>query len=246
MVPDQGEYQLQPTRGLVRGALAMVLLILLLCLAACGDDADNTPRQPPASGGTLNPAAWQIGPVIDGDNHSEGVPEQPLADPEGFVVPIPPAPGHAGYVTFVHGPLTGKSRIVMQYRVEAAEGVDIQPKCCPALPALITVYFQQAGDDWRTDGKRWWATFRTNQLEPPYGPAEIVAPLQGPWPDNPGGPVTWTSVETFDAITHVNLFEAAKAKAYRVGFTLGGGDGYGHGVNATGPARIVVTKFTVE
>jgi hypothetical protein len=27
---------------------------------------------------------------------------------------------------------------------------------------------------------------------------------------------------------------------------LGGGDGYGHGVFATGPARLIVTEFRVE
>jgi hypothetical protein len=27
---------------------------------------------------------------------------------------------------------------------------------------------------------------------------------------------------------------------------LGGGDGYGHGVFATGPARLIVTDFRVE
>jgi len=31
-----------------------------------------------------------------------------------------------------------------------------------------------------------------------------------------------------------------------VGFTLGGGTGYGHGVYANGNARMIVTSFKVE
>jgi hypothetical protein len=34
--------------------------------------------------------------------------------------------------------------------------------------------------------------------------------------------------------------------ADRIGFTFGGGDGYGHGTYATGSARFVVTSFAVE
>ena len=41
-------------------------------------------------------------------------------------------------------------------------------------------------------------------------------------------------------------FKSAIDNAGRIGFVLGGGDGLGHGVFATGPARIVVTGFTVE
>jgi hypothetical protein len=39
---------------------------------------------------------------------------------------------------------------------------------------------------------------------------------------------------------------AALAAADRVGFVLGCGDGYGHDVFATGPARLTVTDFRVE
>jgi hypothetical protein len=41
-------------------------------------------------------------------------------------------------------------------------------------------------------------------------------------------------------------FREAVAEADQVGFVLGGGDGYGHGVHATGRARLVVTSFRVE
>jgi hypothetical protein len=53
-------------------------------------------------------------------------------------------------------------------------------------------------------------------------------------------------VQSSSARTNPAAFRAALAEADQVGFVLGGGDGYGHGVFATGPARIVVTDFRVE
>ena len=45
---------------------------------------------------------------------------------------------------------------------------------------------------------------------------------------------------------HIAEFAEAIANASRIGFVLGGGDGLGHGVYATGPLRIVVTGFEVR
>ena len=56
----------------------------------------------------------------------------------------------------------------------------------------------------------------------------------------------WTAVSTSSARTNPAGFQAALAEADQVGFVLGGGDGYGHGVFATGPARLIVTEFRVE
>ncbi|MBA3729320.1 MAG: hypothetical protein H0W92_00715 [Sphingomonas sp.] len=41
-------------------------------------------------------------------------------------------------------------------------------------------------------------------------------------------------------------FRSALANADEVGFVLGGGDGLGHGVFATGRARLIVTSFRIE
>jgi hypothetical protein len=56
----------------------------------------------------------------------------------------------------------------------------------------------------------------------------------------------WTAVQSSSARTNPAAFRAALAAADRIGFVLGGGDGFGHGVFATGPARLVVTSFRVE
>jgi hypothetical protein len=64
----------------------------------------------------------------------------------------------------------------------------------------------------------------------------IVAPLNA----------NWTAVRTSSAKTNPAAFRDAVADADQVGFVLGGGDGFGHGAYATGPARLIVTEFTVE
>jgi len=184
--------------------------------------------------------AWTIGPIIDGRNYSVGMPLRPSPGPAGsMVIDLPPPPASAHYVTFPHGSLAGKSRIVMSFRVEAAPGASIRAATAPGSPGMVTLYFQRAGDNWSGRGPfeayRWYATFATRTLSGP-GEYRIVAPLSG----------NWTAVERSSARSNPVAFAEAKAQAGEVGFVLGGGDGYGKGVIATGPARIVVTDFRVE
>ena len=170
---------------------------------------------------------WEIGPIISGRNYSINLPRY-LESSLDFG---PDAEPH--YVTRHHGPLTGKKQIRMRCRIEA-KAATIYPAKFPDMPAQLTLYFQRKGDDWRTDGWRWWATFATiTGLAD--GEYEIVAPLDA----------NWTSVMELTAATHPEAFRAALADADRVGFTFGGGDGFGHGVRATGPVRFVLTGFDI-
>lgn len=194
----------------------------------------------PASAAPPPASAWEIGPNINGRNYSRGMPARLEAGRGGSVSTIiPPAPRSLHYVTFRHGPLTGKSRIVMRYRIEAAPGVRILPRTAPQLQSMLTVYFQRAGDNWSAAGPfetyRWFASFASHMPVTP-GEHQIVAPLNG----------NWTALERSTSRTSPAAFRAALAQADRVGFVLGGGDGLGHGVFATGPARLVVTDFRVE
>ncbi len=225
---------------LARTALAFALALL----PGCGGGAEaNASAAEANSGGATNPMdarSWEIGPIIRGRNYSEGMPLHPTPRRDGsWHIDLPQAPGSVHYVTFPHGPLTGKRRIIMRYRVEAAPGVKIVPKTVPSLPSMLTLYFQRAGDRWSGrrgfEAHRWYATFATKMpIEP--GTYEMVAPLAA----------NWTAVQTSSAKNNPGGFQAAVAEADRVGFVLGGGDGYGHGVFATGRARLVVTSFRVE
>jgi hypothetical protein len=210
-------------------------LAALAFLAACGSGSEAVAQPAAAS----DPEAWTIGPIIRGRNYSVGMPLHPTARRGGgFHIDIPRLPGSVHYVTFRHGSLAGKRRIVLRYRVEAARGARLLASSDGRSGGLITLYFQRGGDRWTGRGRfetyRWYATFATRQLAP--GDHVMVAPLDG----------LWTAVETSSARTSPAGFRAAIESADQVGFVLGGGDGFGHGVSATGPARLVVTDFRVE
>lgn len=185
---------------------------------------------------------WEIGPIINGTNSSSGLPLNPQANPDGFVIQFPQpnaSIGHLHYVTALSASLQGKRWIRMKFRIETDPDVKILPTKYPDFPSMLTLYFQREGDDWSGVGKyetyRWWASFKS-QTPLIAGNYEIIAPFDQ----------KWTAVQTSDALTNNTAFNDALLHANRVGFTLGGGDGLGHGVYATGNAKIVVTEFVVE
>ena len=127
----------------------------------------------------------------------------------------------------------------MRYRIDADPGVRIEPITGPGMPSIITLYFQRRGDDWSGTDEyetyRWYATF-ASQLPITSGEHQIIAPLNG----------NWTAIQTSSARNNPTAFSAALNQADEVGFVLGGGTGYGHGVFATGQARITVSAFTIQ
>jgi hypothetical protein len=219
--------------------LRSFIVVALALLTACGD---RTEARTGAAAARLDPNEWIIGPIIRGRNYSPGMPLHPSRSREGGLqIEFPKAPASIHYVTFRHGSLAGKRRIVMRYRVEADPGVRIVPTTMPALKSVITPYFQRSGDNWsgvrRFETYRWFATF-ASQWEFKPGEHVMVAPLDG----------KWTAIETSSATNNPAAFRDAVANAEEVGFVLGGGDGYGHGVHAVGRgrARLIVTDFRVE
>jgi len=186
------------------------------------------------------PGYWVIGPIIRGRNYSKGMPLHPTPRRGGgFEIELPRAPGSAHYVTFRHGSLLGKRRISMRYRIEAEPGARVVATSIPKFPGLITPFFQRSGDNWGGKGRfetyRWFATFATREIQP--GAYAIVAPLNA----------RWTAIETSNAFDAPAAFRDAVANADQVGFVLGGGDGYSHGVHVVGGrARLVVTEYRID
>lgn len=230
--PRRTKVVLMSFSGIRSMMLRATVLAALAFFAPYGDATANARN--------LTASAWEIGPIINGRNYSRGMPLRPAAGPGGaWHIDLPRAPGSVNYVTFPHGSLAGKKRIVMRYRIEAAPGVRIVPRTAPQQPSMITLYFQRGGDNWsgrrQFETYRWYAKFaRHSPIRP--GEYQMVAPLNG----------NWTAVQSSSARNNPAAFRDALANAGRVGFVLGGGDGVGHGVYATGPARIVVTQFRVE
>jgi hypothetical protein len=68
------------------------------------------------------------------------------------------------------------------------------------------------------------------------GTYEVIAPLSS----------RWTSVTQMNSEDNRAEFMAALRNADRIGFTFGGGDGFGHGVYATTPAKFTMLEFKVE
>ena len=217
--------------------LSLALTIGLTLAAPAGSQG----KKGSVSADPMVASAWQIGPITPTRNYSVNMPLTPAPHPDGWSFDFPQpdkAAGHVHYLTFVHGPLTGKSRIVLRYRIEAEPGIQIFPTNYPDWPSILTMYFQRKGDDWSGRGKyetyRWWATFRTHMPLTP-GNHELSVGLDE----------NWTAVQISSAASNPKAFRDAIRNAERVGFTFGGGDGFGHGVYATGPARFVVTGFEV-
>jgi hypothetical protein len=179
---------------------------------------------------------WEIGPIIDGRNYSDGMPLRPYREGDHWYFDFPLSPGSVHYLTYRFGSLNGRSRIVMKYRIEMDDTTLLVPPCCPNFISVgPTPYIQRKSDDWNTDGYRWWASYASPMPITP-GEHELTVQLDGPW----------TSVFTKTAATDPSSFAKAKENADRIGFTFGGGDGLGHGLFATAPARFVLESFRVE
>jgi hypothetical protein len=219
---------------------ALAALLLCGCGGGGSGGGDEGPN-PALSAGYL--ALEPMDPANWGFAFSSGVPEHPRLDSAGWVIDLPyptNAAGSVHYVTMPTGPLTGKTRITMHYRVEASPGATIVPTNFPTFPSILTLYFQRRGDDWSARGAReayrWYATFSSQMPIAPNGDNVIEARFDQ----------NWTAVLTSSRENNPAAFNDALADAGNIGFVLGGGDGYGHGVYATGPARIVVTSFKAE
>ena len=176
--------------------------------------------------------------MVNGINYSVGMPR--VVAGASFDFPQPDqATGHVHYLTFRHGSLAGKSRITLRYRIDAAEGVRIVPKDYPDLAGALTLYFQRRGDDWSANEQyqyyRWYASSQT--VRPLVaGENTITMSLND----------VWTAVLGRNSLDAPDVFASAKHEADRVGFVFGGGNGLGHGVYATGPARFTIISFEVE
>lgn len=220
----------------------LIIISILLALAACGGNEMRLNRIP--AGPPTVASNWEVGPIINGKSRSIGTAIHPAPHPDGLAIDIPhptALQGHVHYVTFNPGPLVGRTRLTLRYRIEMEEETRIVPSSPPGWtgPALITLFLQRCGDNWTANREyetyRWWATgFTVMDLRP--GDNEISVPL------NAG----WTATISSSIESNPAEFQAALVDTCRVGFTLGGGDGYGHGVYATGPARLIIREFIIE
>lgn len=187
---------------------------------------------------------WEIGPVVRGKNLSPGMSSRPYPTRGGWAFDFPApdaAAGHVHYVTFRPGSLAGKSRLTVRYRIDAAPGTRFVPQEIPKLPAAISLYLQRRGDTWTAKGRyehyRWYAPAASVRVIAP-GVHEISVRLDDP---------DWISIKAKTSGSVPGAMQAAVDDVDRVGLTFGAlGDGRGHGVFATRPARFTLLSFQIR
>ena len=217
-----------------------IFLVLAAAFALLRGKGEVLFNQVRAKPNLADPNNWVIGPLYnDQPNPSLNMPLHPAP---GFVIDMPRPDCQPHYVTANYGALTGKTRITMTGRIEggplfAKDGTS---------QASICLYFQRQFDDWRaiqsdppqlsdTETFRWYAT------------GNAVLPLvEGPFTLTAAFTDKWTAVQYSDSLSKPEAFKAAIDAAGEVGFVLGGGDGWGHGIMAAKPARIIVTSFEIN
>ncbi|MFC4296214.1 hypothetical protein ACFO0A_14250 [Novosphingobium tardum] len=203
----------------------------LAVLGGAAASAEDIARQPAQ--------AWEIGPVIRGQNYSVNMPPSPTPAARGWSFEFPGS-GHVDYVTYRTGPLEGASRIVVRYRVDAAPGTGFVAQDNPEAPATVSLYFQRGGDNW--SGKRGFEHFRW------YAPASAIRTLSPGVQEisvslsDPG----WTSVQGAPAGSNPDAFAAALAETDQVGVVFGSSARRGHGVFTTAPARFTLLSFDIR
>jgi hypothetical protein len=164
---------------------------------------------------------WQI-------TRSVGMPKRIV---DGFDFPMA-GRGEVHYVTkTVKGPLTGS--LTLTYSIEASPGT-VFSACDGGTPGRLAIHFQRKGDDWSARGAyagyRWYSTKRTVLVSGEH--TTISIPLDDIW--------HWGAV--LGTGRTQPLFDAAKARPARIGFTFGGTGNAGHGVHLlAGSARFNFT-----
>jgi hypothetical protein len=187
----------------------------------------------PLQAGHNSPPAgteWQVGPIINGRSSSPGMPRTITGT---FEFPKC-GKGSVHYVTKrIDGPFSGT--VTLTYSIEAsADAVFVASDGW--TPGRIALHFQRKGDDWSARGKyagyRWYSLYRQYVL-----PGEHTIGLSSDL-------ANWGAVLSSGRTQA--LFDAAKHRAYRIGFTFGGSGNAGHGVClSTGSAQFTIRAFTV-
>ena len=193
-------------------------------------------RVPSASSGaiSLDPARWQIGPIIYGKNFSPGMPSQPTAEGSGWSFTFPAQDGVHYVTTPLSGSQTSRGGVTIRFSI-VGRGRLVPTQGDP--PARIRLFLQRRGDNWSGTGEyefyRWWSVSNVVLVA---GEHQLAAPLV---------PDQWFSVfgKRGDHPGAAGQFAATLANLQAVGQTFGGMFA-GHGVFAIeGSSRFTLKRF---
>jgi len=205
------------------------LLLGGVALAASGASASS-------GAVSLDPARWQIGPIIHGQNYSPGMPSQPTRVGGRWSFAFPAQDGVHYVTTPLSGSLVGRREVKVRFSI-AGPGRLVPTQGDP--PARIRLFLQRRGDDWSGAGARefyrWWSV---SNVVLAAGEHELSAPLV---------PDQWLSVfgKRGDHPATAGQFVAAVADLESAGQTFGGMFA-GHGVFAVeGPSRFTLESYEI-
>ena len=187
---------------------------------------------------SLDAASWKI-------KYGIGHPPTPtrLTNAPGWFFDFPKLPqGRIGYVTQeVGGSYLRGSALQMRFTVVADPGVFFDHRTAPNntsdFPAHVRFYLQR-GSFSNEANSRWWSNPIAVQIAP--GDAVLRVPLDPSQWSN-----LWSAKGDADAATSA-AFRHTLENLSEVGFTMGGGFFYGHGVRVGGGnARFILTGMEV-
>ena len=196
-------------------------------------------RVPSASSGaiSLDPARWQIGPIIRGKNYSPGMPSQPTVEGSGWSFTFPAQDGVHYVTTPLSGSLVDRREVKVRFSI-VGRGRLVPTQGDP--PARIRLFLQRRGDNWSGAGEyefyRWWSVSNVVLVA---GEHQLAAPLV---------PDQWFSVfgKPGDHPGAAGQFGAAIANLHAVGQTFGGMFA-GHGVYAIeSSSRFTLKSFDIH
>jgi len=192
---------------------------------------------------SLDPALWEIGPVINGRSYSPGMPLHPSPEVRGWSFNFPHFDGVypavvprrvVGYLSTTVNPralLSGTAvrmvfDIVGDAKFTATEG---------DAPARVRLFLQRRGDTWNQEHYRWWSV---GYVDLGIGSHILTANLTGQ---------QWISVygKRGDDPSAARGFAVALADVANIGMTFGGTFA-GHGVYATGQAKFILKDYTLD
>jgi hypothetical protein len=185
--------------------------------------------------------AWEIGPNIRGRNYSVGMPAQPSQRADGSVVMDFPVAGAGQVDAMITGvnSLEGARQITLRYRIDAARGTRFVADELPNEFATVSLYLQQAGDNWSAKGR--YASYRW------YAPATgVIALTPGTHSVSLRLDDRWTNVSGVPNDSLPAEYAAALANASRIAVAFGSPSRRSHGVYATGPARFTLLALDIE
>ena len=195
------------------------------------------------AGDPSDPKCWDLRTIARGIMKSKGFEKHPAKQGDWIHIHFDAGDDLHYAVCNPGDRMKGAKGLQLDYRFVFSPGARLYPTNPPGSqnsPTMLTLLLQHEDDNflanqYKNDSEddRWWGTMDTvNPMEQPEG--TIVSMFDE----------RWTATQFSTADDNQEGLRDVIENCGRIGFSLGGGDGYGHGCTATGPIDLYV-KLTI-